>query len=65
MTELPLLDETRCSRCADCVAVCPTDCLTMQGAVPFLIRPADCVSCGLCVLICPSAALSLAEPAAA
>jgi ferredoxin len=50
MIELPLLDETRCSGCADCVAVCPTNCLTMQEAVPFLARPA---------------ALSLAEPAAA
>jgi NAD-dependent dihydropyrimidine dehydrogenase PreA subunit len=65
MIELPLLDETRCNRCTDCVAVCPTDCLTMQGAVPYLARPADCVSCGLCVLVCPSAALSLAESSAA
>lgn len=60
MIELPLLDETRCSRCTDCVAVCPTDCLAMQAAVPLLIRPTDCISCGLCVLVCPSAALSLA-----
>jgi NAD-dependent dihydropyrimidine dehydrogenase PreA subunit len=65
MTELPLLDETRCNGCADCVAVCPTDCLTMRGAVPYLIRPADCISCGLCVLVCPSTALQLSEPAAA
>jgi MinD superfamily P-loop ATPase len=65
MTELPLLDETRCSCCVDCVAVCPTNCLALRRAVPFLVRPADCVSCGLCVLVCPSAALSLAEPAAA
>ena len=65
MTELPLLDETRCSGCADCVAVCPTDCLIMQRAAPYLVRPTDCVSCGLCVLVCPSAALQLGEPAAA
>lgn len=62
MTELPLLDQTRCSACGDCVAICPTTCLTMCGAAPFLIRPNDCVSCGLCVLVCPTAALSLAEP---
>lgn len=63
MIELPLLDERRCSGCGDCVAVCPTDCLILHGAVPFLVRPTDCVSCGLCVLVCPTAALSLAEPA--
>jgi len=62
MIELPLLDETRCSSCTDCVVVCPTNCLTMRGAIPFLERPLDCVSCGLCVLVCPSAALSLTEP---
>ena len=64
MIELPLLDEARCSGCSDCVAVCPTDCLAMQGATPFLARPTDCVSCGLCVLVCPSVALSLAEASA-
>jgi NAD-dependent dihydropyrimidine dehydrogenase PreA subunit len=60
MRELPLLEETRCSRCTDCVAVCPADCLIMRGAVPYLVRPTDCISCGLCVLVCPSTALSLA-----
>ncbi len=60
MIELPLLDETRCRRCADCIAVCPTKCLSMRSDGPFLIRPTECVSCGLCVLVCPSAALSLA-----
>jgi NAD-dependent dihydropyrimidine dehydrogenase PreA subunit len=59
--ELPLLDETRCSGCSDCVAVCPTDCLAMRGVRPYLAWPADCISCGLCVLVCPSAALSLVE----
>lgn len=62
MTEIPLLDQTRCSGCGDCVAVCPTDCLIMCDGAPFLARPNDCVSCGLCVLVCPTAALSLAEP---
>jgi NAD-dependent dihydropyrimidine dehydrogenase PreA subunit len=70
MTELPLLDETRCTGCADCVAVCPTDCLAMTAALhgpalPTLARPVDCVSCSLCVLICPADALHMAEPAPA
>jgi NAD-dependent dihydropyrimidine dehydrogenase PreA subunit len=61
MSELPLVDPTRCSRCTDCVAVCPTNCLSMHAALPMLARPTDCISCGLCVLVCPSAALSLAD----
>ncbi len=57
---LPVLDITRCTGVADCVAVCPTYCLEMDGPLPWLPRPADCISCGLCVLICPAEALTLA-----
>jgi NAD-dependent dihydropyrimidine dehydrogenase PreA subunit len=63
VTELPVLDDTCCTGCTDCIAVCPTDCLAMAGAIPWLPRPADCVSCELCVWICPVNALHLAAPA--
>jgi formate hydrogenlyase subunit 6/NADH:ubiquinone oxidoreductase subunit I len=62
LPELPVLDETRCVACGDCVAVCPTDCLAMAGPLPWLPRPADCVSCALCVLVCPTQALELQAP---
>lgn len=59
LLELPLLDERRCIGCADCVAVCPTNCLEMDGPLPWLPRPLDCVSCALCVLLCPTDALQM------
>ena len=62
MLELPVLDETRCTGCAECVALCPTDCLDLDGRLPWLPRPLDCISCGLCVVVCPTQALRLAEP---
>ncbi len=62
MTELPLLDETRCTGCGDCVRVCPTVCLEMVGPLPWLPRPDDCISCNLCGLICPTDAIRLALP---
>jgi ferredoxin len=65
MYELPVLDATRCTGCADCVAVCPTACLEMAGPAPWLPRPGDCVSCSLCVLVCPTSALRMARPRAA
>jgi fumarate reductase flavoprotein subunit len=58
--ELPLLDETRCSGCGDCVAVCPTACLEMCGPLPSLPRPLDCIRCGVCAAVCPTGALVLA-----
>ena len=57
--ELPALDETRCVGCEDCVLLCPTDCLEMDGPLLWLPRPLDCVSCELCVLICPVQALGM------
>jgi NAD-dependent dihydropyrimidine dehydrogenase PreA subunit len=62
MREIPVLDETRCNGCGDCVGICPTYCLAMAGVVPWLIRPADCVSCAACVLVCPTEAIALQRP---
>jgi Fe-S-cluster-containing hydrogenase component 2 len=61
LADLPLLDQTRCTGCGDCVKVCPTDCLEMNGPLPWLPRPLDCVSCALCCVVCPVDALRLAR----
>ena len=63
MLELPLLDETRCVGCGDCVASCPTSCLEMVEGGPWLPRPGDCIRCAICVVVCPTDAVSLAEEA--
>jgi NAD-dependent dihydropyrimidine dehydrogenase PreA subunit len=59
MKELPLLNESLCVGCGDCVLACPTDCLEMSGYCPWLPRPGHCISCTLCVLICPAKALTM------
>jgi formate hydrogenlyase subunit 6/NADH:ubiquinone oxidoreductase subunit I len=59
--ELPFLDMTRCTGCKTCVESCPTDCLEMNGPLPWLPRPADCISCSLCALICPTEAIAMAQ----
>jgi len=60
--ELPVLDERLCIGCGDCVAVCPTRCIEMDGPLPWLPRPLDCVSCSMCVLLCPTDALQMTTP---
>src|SRR5262249_53764146 len=50
--EVPLLDETRCTRCGEGVQVCPTQCLGMGGPLPWLPRPRDRVRWYLCVVGC-------------
>ena len=59
VVDLPALDERVCVGCGDCVRVCPTDCLAMDGPYPWLPLPLDCVSCALCVVVCPVDALVL------
>ena len=59
ISELPLLDESRCTGCGDCVVICPAYCLEMAGLLPWLPRPEDCTSCGLCVEVCPTDALEM------
>ena len=54
----------QCHQCSHpaCVRVCPTECLEMQGEIPWLPRPLDCVSCSTCCLVCPADALRLVAP---
>lgn len=62
---LPVLDESRCIGCGDCVAVCPADCLELRvepsWSRPWLPRPGECIPCGACVVICPTDAIALVE----
>jgi formate hydrogenlyase subunit 6/NADH:ubiquinone oxidoreductase subunit I len=63
--ELPTLNESRCTGCGDCVPICPTACLEMRGALPWLPRPADCIACLACEMICPTDAIRVERIAAA
>lgn len=54
---LPVLDDTRCTGCGRCVAVCPMGCLAVCEAVVWLPRPLDCVRCGACEMVCPTTAI--------
>jgi NADH-quinone oxidoreductase subunit F len=65
MMDLPLLIVRHCTGCADCLVVCPADCLEMAGAVPWLPRPLDCIACGLCAAACPVEAITMTNPVAA
>ena len=67
LTRDPEGDE-RCVACFLCAAVCPTSCISMEGAerqdgrrwAPwFRINFARCIYCGLCEEACPTLAIQL------
>jgi ferredoxin len=60
MLPLPLLDESRCTGCGDCVPACLAHCLELAGPYPWLLRPLDCVHCARCALVYLADALRLA-----
>jgi ferredoxin len=53
---VPVLQETRCSSCGICAAVCGFEAITMDDTPT--IDEARCSSCGACVIECPEEALS-------
>ncbi len=56
------VNNTSCTLCMSCVAVCPTQSLTDGGEKPALnFTEQSCVQCGLCEGACPEKAITL-EP---
>lgn len=47
----------RCTRCGDCIAICPPEVIKMAEQGPYLAEEAGCIRCGHCVAVCPHAAL--------
>ena len=56
-------DENRCYHCGFCVAVCPTEALTIidKSTMRVDLFKDRCIACGYCVKVCPVKAMSLPE----
>lgn len=54
------VDQSSCTLCLSCVAVCPTQSLTSGGEKPALnFTEQNCVQCNLCERACPESAIQL------
>jgi ferredoxin-type protein NapH len=55
-------DDASCTRCGDCVKVCPEPRVLNfgQAAARAMIRSGECTGCGRCIAICPESSLSFA-----
>ncbi|WP_035587450.1 NIL domain-containing protein [Hippea jasoniae] len=56
-------DEKLCYHCGFCVAVCPTEALTITDRKTMYVElfKDRCIACGYCVKVCPVKAMSLPE----
>ncbi len=52
----PALDDSRCSRCGDCVKLCPSGALAIDDA-GLALDIGKCIFCGACVEVCPAQAI--------
>lgn len=57
--EIPACDSSRCTKCGDCVKVCPVHANDLDREGHFSVEPAFCVNCGACAVACPEDALAM------
>ena len=54
------IDETLCNGCGRCVAVCPSDTITMKGK-KAIVTGTESMNCGHCMAVCPTGAIQVAS----
>jgi MinD superfamily P-loop ATPase len=58
--EIPVVDETRCTRCRACVELCQFRAIAILGQAT-MVFPEMCHGCGGCFAVCPESAISAGE----
>lgn len=58
----PLFDSDRCTKCGDCLRVCPEAHVInfKQAAAKGFIVSGECTNCGRCAAVCPENAIRFA-----
>ena len=60
MTEMPVIDQSKCNGCGLCLGVCACKALVLVDNVIIVIETEECHWCTECEAICPTGAISCA-----
>ena len=58
MSEMPIIDSTKCNGCGLCISVCSCNGLVMVDRVVIVVKTEECDWCTLCEAVCPTGAIS-------
>jgi len=59
VSEIPVIDSSKCSGCGLCVTVCSFDMLAVVDNVVIIVsKVEECDWCTLCEAVCPTGAIS-------
>lgn len=53
------IDMEKCTKCRECVEVCPEEVFQLVDGVPVHTYKEKCIECDLCINICPEDAISV------
>ncbi len=60
ITEMrPHISEERCTKCGECVRICPYEVFQDQDGRVVVAAPEDCIECTACEEACPQHAVSM------
>lgn len=60
ITEMrPHISEERCTKCGECVRICPYEVFQNQDGNVVVAAPEDCIECTACEEACPQHAVSM------
>ena len=57
----PTVDKDKCTGCAECVEVCPTEVFEMEDEKSEVVNAEECLGCESCVEVCEAEAITVEE----